>query len=163
MAAPSGSATPQRARLSSSRSPTAVGEGALRDPEHPIFDLADSAGAPLKPGIFATGFEYSDCWVDDARLVVLNARDAAERGATIRTRARALAASRTQDAWHLTIADAGSGKREAIAARVLVNATGPWVGAVSASGLGLERPGRVRLVQGSHIVLPKLFDHDRAY
>jgi glycerol-3-phosphate dehydrogenase len=138
--------------------------GRQRLPGTRVLDLTtDSAGAPLKPSLFATGFEYSDCWVDDARLVVLNARDAAERGATIRTRARAVAASRAQDAWHLTIADASSGKRETIAARVLVNATGPWVEAVSAGGLGLEQPGRVRLVQGSHIVVAKLFDHDRAY
>jgi glycerol-3-phosphate dehydrogenase len=138
--------------------------GRQRLPGTRVLDLAvDSAGAPLKPGIFATGFEYSDCWVDDARLVVLNARDAAERGAAIRTRTRAVAASRTPDAWHLTIADAGSGKRETIAARVLVNAAGPWVEEVSAAGLGLNASGRVRLVQGSHIVVAKLFDHDRAY
>ena len=138
--------------------------GRQRLPGTRVLDLAtDGAGAPLKPGVFATGFEYSDCWVDDARLVVLNARDAAERGAIIRTRTRAVAASRAQDAWHLTVADAGSGKRETIAARVLVNAAGPWVEEVSTAGLGLEQPGRVRLVQGSHIVVPKLFDHDRAY
>ena len=72
--------------------------GRQRLPGTRVLDLAtDSAGAPLKPGVFTTGFEYSDCWVDDARLVVLNARDAAERGATIRTRTRAVAASRAQD------------------------------------------------------------------
>ena len=138
--------------------------GRRRLPGTRVLDLAiDSAGAPLRPGLFATGFEYSDCWVDDARLVVLNARDAADRGAVIRTRTRALAASRASDAWRVTIADAGSGERETIAARVLVNAAGPWVEGVSADGLGLEPAGRVRLVQGSHIVVPKLFDHDRAY
>ena len=138
--------------------------GRQRLPGTRVLDLAtDGAGAPLKPGVFATAFEYSDCWVDDARLVVLNARDAAERGASIRTRTRAVAASRGRDAWHLTVVDAGTGEREIVAARVLVNAAGPWVGEVSAAGLGLEQPGRVRLVQGSHIVLPKLFDHDRAY
>jgi glycerol-3-phosphate dehydrogenase len=138
--------------------------GRQRLPGTRVLDLAtDSAGAPLKPGLFATGFEYSDCWVDDARLVVLNARDAAERGAVIRTRTRAVAASRAQDAWHLTVADAGSGTRETVAARVLVNAAGPWVGEVSVASLGLEQRGRVRLVQGSHIVVAKLFEHDRAY
>ena len=65
--------------------------------------------------------------------------------------------------WNLTVADAGTGKTETIAARALVNAAGPWVGEVSAAGLGLNAPERVRLVQGSHIVVPKLFDHDRAY
>ena len=138
--------------------------GRQRLPGTRVLDLAaDSAGAPLKPGLFATGFEYSDCWVDDARLVVLNARDAAERGATMRTRTRAVAASRGEQAWHLTVADARSGQRETIAARLLVNAAGPWVETVSAGGLGLEQPGQVRLVQGSHIVVAKLFDHERAY
>jgi len=138
--------------------------GRQRLPGTRVLDLAaDSAGAPLKPGAFATGFEYSDCWVDDARLVVLNARDAAERGASIHTRTRAVAASRAQDAWHLTVAHASSGQRETIAARVLVNAAGPWVAEVSVAGLGNDPSGRVRLVQGSHIVVRKLFDHDRAY
>ncbi len=138
--------------------------GRQRLPGTRVLDLAvDSAGAPLKPGLFATGFEYSDCWVDDARLVVLNARDAAERGAVIRTRTRAVAASREPDMWQLTVADAGSGERATIAARVLVNAAGPWVGSIASAALGIEQLGRVRLVQGSHIVVPKLFDHDRAY
>jgi glycerol-3-phosphate dehydrogenase len=138
--------------------------GRQRLPGTRVLDLAtDSAGAPLKPDLFDTGFEYSDCWVDDARLVVLNARDAAERGATIRTRTQVVAAARARDMWRLTVADTGSGIRESISARVLVNAAGPWVEAVSSAGLGLGPSGRVRLVQGSHIVLPKLFDHDRAY
>src|SRR5262245_61992885 len=124
---------------------------------------ADAAGAPLKEGVFATGFEYSDCWVDDARLVVINARDAANRGATIRTRTRVIAATRDAQAWTVAVADAVTGHKEAIRARVLINAAGPWVGEVSASALGLNTPGRVRLVQGSHIVVPKLFEHDRAY
>jgi glycerol-3-phosphate dehydrogenase len=138
--------------------------GRERLPGTRVLDLAtDAAGAPLKPGVFSAAFEYSDCWVDDARLVILNARDAAERGATIRTRARAIAASREREAWQLTIADAGSGNRETVSARVLVNAAGPWVAGVSAVGLGRNEPGQVRLVQGSHIVVPKLFEHDRAY
>jgi glycerol-3-phosphate dehydrogenase len=137
--------------------------GRERLPGTRVLDLAaDPAGAPLKPGMFATGFEYSDCWVDDARLVVLNARDAADRGAAIRTRTRALAASRGADTWQLTVAGTTGGRRETIQARVLVNAAGPWVGEVSAS-VGHDAPERVRLVQGSHIVVPKLFDHDRAY
>ena len=121
---------------------------------------SDSAGAPLKKGIFARGFEYSDCWADDARLVVLNARDAADRGAVIRPRTRAVAATRSADTWRLAVADS-AGRQETIAARVLVNAAGPWVGRVA--GLGLDAPQQVRLVQGSHIVVPKLFEHDRAY
>src|SRR6185369_7591671 len=80
--------------------------GRQRLPGTRVLDLAaDSAGAPLKPGLFATGFEYSDCWVDDARLVVLNARDAAERGATIRTRARVASARREDNHWQIGIED----------------------------------------------------------
>jgi glycerol-3-phosphate dehydrogenase len=138
--------------------------GRERLPGTRVVDLAaDAAGSPLKPDLFTTGFEYSDCWVDDARLVVLNARDAADRGATIRTRTRCLAATRDRGVWNLTLADTGTGKKETVSARALVNAAGPWVGEVSASSLGRNAPERVRLVQGSHIVVPKLFDHDRAY
>ena len=126
-------------------------------------DLArDAAGAPLKPGMFRRGFEYSDARVDDARLVVLTARDAAERGATIATRTRVVAAERGADHWRLTL-ERADGTRSAIAARVLVNAAGPWVGAVVGQVLGSATPARVRLVKGSHIVVRRLFDHDRAY
>jgi glycerol-3-phosphate dehydrogenase len=138
--------------------------GRERLPGTRVVDLAaDAAGGPLKRGLFTTGFEYSDCWVDDARLVILNARDAADRGAAIRTRTRGLAAMRASGLWNLTIADATTGAKETVVARALVNAAGPWVGDVSAASLGRNTPERVRLVQGSHIVVPKLFDHDRAY
>jgi glycerol-3-phosphate dehydrogenase len=138
--------------------------GRERLPGTRVVDLAtDAAGGPLKSGIFTTGFEYSDCWVDDARLVVLNARDAADRGAVIRTRTRCLAAKRDLGVWKLTIAGARSGETRTISARALVNAAGPWVGEVSAAALGIGASERIRLVQGSHIVVPKLFAHDRAY
>ena len=138
--------------------------GRRRLPPTRSLNLAsDADGRPLKPGVFTTGFEYSDCWVDDARLVVLNARDAAERGASIRSRTRAIEAWRTQEGWHLTLAEVGSGKREEIAARALINAAGPWVEAVATVAREHKLQGKVRLVQGSHIVVRKLFDHDRAY
>ena len=120
----------------------------------------DPAGAPLRPH-FTRAFEYSDCWVDDARLVVLNAVDAAERGAAIRPRTRCVAAQRRADHWRLTL-DAG-GRRETATARIVVNAAGPWVAQVNESLLKLPASAPVRLVKGSHIVVPKLFDHDRAY
>ena len=127
------------------------------------LDLSnEDAGVPLKPGLFGTGFEYSDCWVDDARLVVLNARDAANRGAVVRTRTRAVAAERLGGAWRLTVQDHASGHRETIKARALVNAAGPWVEEVLRTELKMPVP-RLRLVEGAHIVVPKLFDHDRAY
>jgi glycerol-3-phosphate dehydrogenase len=129
-----------------------------------VLDLAsDEAGAPLKPGLFAAGFEYSDCWVDDARLVVLNARDAADRGAVVRTGTRAVGAVREGDQWQLTVEGQETGQRETIAARGLVNAAGPWVEDVMRGTIGRALHGHIRLVEGAHIVVPRLFDHDRAY
>ena len=124
---------------------------------------SDKAGAPLKK-IYRRAFEYSDCWVDDSRLVVLNARDAADRGADIRTRTRCIAARRDGDLWRLTLHDSRDATRyEIVTARALVNAAGPWVSEVIANVAGVNTPTRVRLVKGSHIVVDRLFDHDRAY
>jgi glycerol-3-phosphate dehydrogenase len=124
---------------------------------------SDPAGKPLKPGDFTKAFEYSDCWVDDARLVVLNAVDAARRGADIRTRTRAVSAERRGDHWVLATEHVESGEREQIQARTLVNAAGPWVARTLSDVAKVETTARIRLVQGSHIVVPKLFDHDRCY
>ncbi len=123
----------------------------------------DEAGAPLKPGRFAKGFEYSDCWVEDARLVSLNARDAAARGATVLTRTKAVGAERGPDAWTLHLQDRGTGARRSVRARAVVNAAGPWVGEVLNATLRVNAEAAVRLVQGSHIVVPKLYNHDRCY
>jgi glycerol-3-phosphate dehydrogenase len=109
---------------------------------------------------FRSGFEYSDCWVDDSRLVALNAVDAAERGATIRTRTRVTRAER-EETWKL-ILNAG-GLREVATARALVNASGPWLGIVAETVLRIPDRVPLRLAKGSHIVVPKLFDHDRGY
>lgn len=126
------------------------------------LDLSqDAAGAPLKPG-FTHAFEYSDCWVEDARLVVLNARDAAERGAEIHVRTRCLEARRAGHLWRVQLEGADGGKRE-VAARALVNATGPWVSSFLGAAVGMNAPDKIRTVKGSHIVVEKLFDHDRAY
>lgn len=122
----------------------------------------DPRGAPLKPA-YRKGFEYSDCWVEDARLVVLNAMDAAERGAAIAVRTRCTAAKRAGGLWELDMEDTGTGRTFRVRARTLVNATGPWVSSFLKSGLGLNARGHVRLVKGSHIIVPKLFEHDRAY
>src|SRR5215470_14579404 len=131
-----------------------------------MLDLAhDPAGAPLKPGLFRTGFAFSDCRGDDARLVVLNARDAADHGAVIRTRAKVVMAMRRDGHWAITVEDQATGRRDVILARALVNATGPWVEKTLASCLSVEPPARrrVRLVKGSHIVVPQLFDRGGAY
>ena len=120
---------------------------------------SDPAGAPLKPQ-FARGFEYSDCTVDDARLVVVNALDAAAHGASIRTRTRVVRADRAAE-WTLVLETRG--RRAVATARVLVNATGPWLATVAETVLRLPRPLPVRLVKGSHIVVARRFAHDRAY
>ena len=117
-------------------------------------------GAPLKSG-FAAGFTYADCWVDDSRLVVLNAMDAAERGAQIRTRTRFIGAKKDGELWHVSFAAEG-GAQEFVQARMLVNAAGPWVQGVLAS-MGRNTPAHVRLVKGSHIIVPRLYQGEHAY
>ena len=123
---------------------------------------ANGLGAPLQPR-FHRGFEYSDCWVEDSRLVVLTARDAAIRGAVIAPRTRCLAAVREDRLWRLTLRDEATGAERAIRARGLVNAAGPWVAEVIRDVLGEPVPTPVRLVKGSHIVVSRLYDHDRCY
>ncbi|WP_332461126.1 glycerol-3-phosphate dehydrogenase [Acuticoccus mangrovi] len=136
--------------------------GRDRLPPTRTLDLTrDEAGAPLKPS-FTKGFEYSDCRVDDARLVVLNARDAADRGATLLPRTEVTAMRREGAGWGLTLTD-GAGARSEWTARLVVNAAGPWVDRVLKSSFGRADAHNVRLVQGSHIVVKRPFDHDRAY
>ena len=122
----------------------------------------DPSAAPLKP-LFTKAFEYSDCWVDDARFVALTARDAAERGAMIRTRTKVVAARRNHEAWTVTLEDTGTGAREEVRARLLVNAAGPWVDRVLQSVEGDRQWHNVRLVQGSHIVVRRKFSDLRSY
>ncbi len=137
--------------------------GRKRLPPTSVLDLRDNPlGAPLQPR-FRRGFEYSDCWVEDARLVVLTARDAATRGAVIAPRTRCLAAVREQTLWRLTLRDEVTGAERDIRARTLVNAAGPWVAQVIGDVLQERAPADVRLIQGSHIVVPRLYDHDRCY
>lgn len=118
--------------------------------------------APLKPS-FRRGFEYSDCWVDDARLVVLNAVDARDRGATILTRTQCTGAEWTGGYWEIQLQDRTSGEVRTERARMIVNAAGPWAESVAREVLRVEPAYRSRLVKGSHIVVPRLFDDERAY
>jgi D-erythritol 1-phosphate dehydrogenase len=119
-------------------------------------------GAPVKPE-FVKGFEYSDCWVDDARLVVLNALAARELGADIRTRTACVSARREDGLWKVELKDAVSNKKSEVTARALVNAAGPWVKDVLGRVAGQNSSHSVRLVKGSHIVVPKFWEGRHAY
>lgn len=122
----------------------------------------DPRGAPLKPE-FEHGFEYSDCWVEDSRLVVLNAMDARERGAEILTRTRARAISAEDGLWRVELE--GEGGVRSVAARALVNAAGPWVDTVLRAVLRRNEPPKfqLRLVKGSHIIVDRQYEGDHAY
>ncbi|MFU7528377.1 glycerol-3-phosphate dehydrogenase [Qipengyuania sp. ASV99] len=109
-----------------------------------------------------TGFEYSDCWVEDSRLVVLNCVDAKERGADIRTRTECVGLDRRKDVWIATLRTP-DGAEDRITASKVVNAAGPWVDQVLGRALPSERHENLRLVKGSHLIFPRLFDHDRCY
>ncbi len=117
------------------------------------------AGKILKPG-FTRGFTYADCRVDDSRLVVLNAMDAAALGAAIRTRTRLLGAHEEGALWRAEIADCESGAKTSLRARAIVNAAGPWVGEVLGKRLGRNTAKQVRMVKGSHIIVRRLYDGD---
>ncbi len=132
-------------------------------PSTRVLDLRkDEAGRALKDK-FVRAFEYSDCWVDDARLVILNAMDAKARGAEIHTRTRVISAKRRRDFWEVELQPAGSTRTLLVQARVLVNAGGPWVDEILQVSIGRNDAHNVRLVQGSHIVIRKKFDHPKAY
>ena len=117
-------------------------------------------GAGLKTG-FKRGFTYYDAWVDDARLVVLTLSSARAHGATVLARTRCVGATRDGDAWRVALREQTSGKEREVRSRILVNAAGPWVKSLLDSVLKIDSPGQVRLVKGSHIVVPRI--HDRRY
>jgi glycerol-3-phosphate dehydrogenase len=119
-------------------------------------------GRALRPE-YRLAFEYSDCWVEDARLVVLNALDAYERGADIRTQTEVIAAKRDGQLWRVTLRDGITGQDHVFGARVLVNAAGPWVEDVIGRVSGVTAGRQVRLVKGSHIVVPKFWEGPQAY
>ncbi|QFU15937.1 glycerol-3-phosphate dehydrogenase [Microvirga thermotolerans] len=120
------------------------------------------AGQALKPG-FDTAFVYSDCWVEDSRMVALNALDAFERGADIRVRTKLISARREGETWLATLQNGETGETQEVRAKVIVNAAGPFVADVLNAKLGLNTSKSVRLVKGSHIVVPKLFDTEQAF
>jgi len=129
---------------------------------HSIDLTQDPVGKPLR-GHLSKGFEYSDCWVDDARLVILNAMDAAAKGADIHVRTEVTGAERKDEHWEVTLTNTLDKTARTIRAKTLINAAGPWVADVLNHRIGSNSHSQVRLVKGSHIVVPRQFDHDRAY
>jgi glycerol-3-phosphate dehydrogenase len=136
--------------------------GRRRLPASRSVRLDSDFGAGLKAHL-QHGFVYSDCWVDDSRLVLLNALDAADRGAQIRLRTSFLSAARTGAAWSVRVLDHQTRVRSEIRARALVNAAGPWVEQVLHQIEGIDTHAQVRLVKGSHIVVPRLYPGEHAY
>lgn len=119
-------------------------------------------GVPIKDE-YPRGFEYSDCWVDDARLVVLNAMDAANRGAEVLTRTACVSARREGGMWRIQLRSTRDGSTRTVTARALVNAAGPWVADIIERVAGAQSNRKVRLVKGSHIVTPKFWDGPHSY
>ena len=122
----------------------------------------DPEGKPIRDG-FRKAFEYSDCWVDDSRLVVLNALDAQKRGAIIKTRTACVSARREDGCWFVEMRHGADGETTTVRARALVNAAGPWVNDVIGQVAGLNSAHTVRLVKGSHIVVRKFWSGEHAY
>ncbi len=119
-------------------------------------------GAPLQDR-FEKAYEYSDCWIEDSRLVVLNARDAQARGARINVRTKVVSAEQVDGLWQITLEGKDTGEQRIVTARMLVNAGGPWVEDVIRNAVRINSSEGVRLVRGSHIVTRKLYDHDKCY
>jgi glycerol-3-phosphate dehydrogenase len=139
-----------------------LGGRKLLPPTATLDMRTDPAGKPLK-ALFTKAFEYSDGWVDDARMVVLNARDASDRGALIMPRTKVVSARRENGLWTIETVDTLSGRSSTHQARMLVNAAGPWVDHVIRAAFGENEARHVRLVQGSHIIVRKKFEGPKAY
>ncbi len=139
-----------------------IGGRKILPPTRTVDLSSGPEGAPLKDR-FRHAFEYSDCWVEDSRLVVLNARDAEARGAKVLTRTKVVSAKSENEIWTVTLEDTESGEQTTRTARMLVNAGGPWVSEIIRSKARRNTGESVRLVRGSHIVTRKLYDHDKCY
>ena len=140
----------------------ALAPGSSLAPSRGVRFATSGLGEPLRAGLMK-GFTYADCTVDDSRLVILNVRDAYERGADIRVGHQLLRAERTGEYWRAEVLDSASGRSYTVMARVLVNAAGPWIGEVLNQRLGGQSGRSVRLVKGSHIVVPQLYAGEHAY
>jgi glycerol-3-phosphate dehydrogenase len=137
-----------------------LGGRKLLPPTRSVDLRAAPHGAVLEDRL-TRGFEYSDCWVEDARLVVLNCMDARERGANIRTRTECVGLERGEDLWTATLRR--QGEESTVTARTIVNAAGPWVDTVLGRALSGEAHANLRLVKGSHLIFPRLFEGDHCY
>jgi len=137
--------------------------GRKKLPATTTIDLNNNeAGKPLKPG-YNRAFEYSDCAVLDSRLVILNAMDARDRSALIMPRTEVVKADRKDGIWNIQTKSTATGKTSSHQARIVINAAGPWIDQVLEENFGRETPKNVRLVQGSHIIVKKIYQHDRDY
>lgn len=137
--------------------------GRRRLPASQGVRIAGNAYGQALQATISHGFVYSDCWVDDSRLVVLNAMDAAQRGASIRTRTKFIAATARDGLWHAQLEDQLSGAQSTITARAIVNAAGPWVEDILQRTAGVSEDSQVRLVKGSHIVVPRMYEGEHAF
>jgi glycerol-3-phosphate dehydrogenase len=137
--------------------------GRKKLPATKTIDLTTDETGKVLSKDFSKGFEYSDCAVDDARLVVLNALDAFERGASINTQTKCVDMQRTEGHWAVTVEDQISKKQNKVTAKVIINASGPWADNVLETLHSTEHTKNIRLVQGSHIIVPKIYHHDRCY
>lgn len=126
------------------------------------FNVAYGEDSPLKSDI-KQGFEYSDCWVDDARLVVANAMSAQEHGALIMPRTRCESAKRENGVWVIDVVNTMTQERQRFTADGLINAAGPWVSSFIETKLEQKAPYGIRMIKGSHVVVPKLFDQSNAF
>ncbi len=139
-----------------------LGGRRILPPTRAVDLRSDAVGQPLRD-TYRKAFEYSDCWVDDSRLVVLNALDARARGAAILTRTAARAAERRRDCWRVELEDRRTGRCRTVEARCLVNAAGPWVEGMLGRIAGIQSRRHVRLVKGSHIVTRRFWEGGQAY
>ena len=138
-----------------------LGGRKILPPTRSVNLRTDVTGEPLREE-YLHGYEYSDCWVEDARLVVLSAMDARAHGAEIRTQTKCTGATRVAGGWELALSAEGK-KDETVQARMLINAAGPWVGDVLSNVVRQNEADKVRMVKGSHIVVDRLYAHDRCY
>lgn len=136
--------------------------GQKRLPATRTVDLGEVPHAGVLQNRLTAGFEYSDCWVEDSRLVVLNAMDAKAWGCDVRTRTECTALNRSEQVWTATILSR-SGSREEVTASAVVNAAGPWVDAVLSRAIPAQRHANLRMVKGSHLIFPQLFTGEHCY